>query len=303
MRADVTFNPAAGDTTGTRTATVSVATEAANSSQTLALVGNVSTAPFAVFSTPDVTPTQVGLTLNTSVLIKNTGGSVLTVTAVTASGANSADFVLSNTDCSGYPALTLASQGSCLLNLAFKPSAHGAEPATFTLADNEVAPAAVTFTGYGKDPTGAALSLLLSPTPINGQILFPDTVVNTSSGLVTASVELQNVGNAGASVTSATLPGGDFTQTNTCQAAIAAPGSCAYTITFTPTQAGTRTGTLTIVTNAPGGQTFTVNFTGNGVLIPSARLTPANINFWGRKQWELRALRRWPQSQTPAVPL
>jgi Big-like domain-containing protein/ASPM-SPD-2-Hydin domain-containing protein/beta-propeller repeat-containing protein len=276
----VTFNPASGDATGTRTATVSVPTEAANSPQTLMLVGNVSSAPYAVFSPPSITPVRVGLTLNTTVLVKNTGGGTLTVTGVTASGANAADFVLSNTNCSGYPAFSLASQASCLLNLAFKPSAHGTETATFTLVDNEVAPAAsVTFTGYGMDATGPALQLLLNPTPVNGQVLFPDTVVNTSSGLVTATVTISNTGNASASVTSATLPGGDFTQTNTCQGPIAGPGSCTYTVTFTPTQAGPRTGTLTIVTNAPGGQTFTVNFAGNGVLIPSATLTPASINF------------------------
>ena len=276
---NVTFSPALS-ATGTRTASVSVPTEAANSPQMLALIGMVSSGPFVVFSPPPITPTVVGLTFNTSILVKNTGGSTLNVTGVTPSGPNPADFVLSNMNCSGYPAFNLASQGSCHLNLAFTPSAHGTETATFTLADNETPPAAsVTLTGYGKDATGPALEILYSPSnPVNGQILFPDTVVNTSTFLTTETVTLLNVGNAGVQVTSANLTG-DFAQTNTCQTAIAASSSCAYTITFAPKQTGPRTGTLTIVTNAPGGQNFTVNFAGNGVQIPVATLTPPNINF------------------------
>jgi hypothetical protein len=276
----VTFSPAPG-ATGPRTATVSVPTAAATSPQMLSLVGNVSTGPFAVFPFPPaISPTVVGQTLNTSLLVKNSGGLALSVTGVTPSGPNQADFVLSNVNCSGvYPAFTLVSQGSCLLNLAFKPSAHGTESATFTLVDNETTPAAITFTGYGEDSTGPGLVIEYSPfNPVNGQILFPDTVVNTSTFFTTETVTLQNLGNASVQVTSFNLTG-DFTQTNTCQAAIVASNTCAYTVHFAPTQTGLRTGSLTIVTNAPGGQTFTVNFAGNGVQIPVATVTPANINF------------------------
>jgi hypothetical protein len=276
----VTFNPAVGDVTGTRTATVSIPTNAANSPQTLSLTGNVSTGSFALFTPPAITPITVGLTLNTSVVLKNTGGSALIVTGVTAGGSNSGEYVLSNTSgCTGYPAFTVASQGLCLLNLAFTPSATGTRSATFTLVDNEVNPAVLTLSGYAQATTGPALALLLSPTPINGQVRFPDTVVGKNAGLVTANGTILNEGNASGQITSFSLPGTDFAQTNTCQAAIPASASCTFTVTFSPTTTGLRTGTLTLSTNSPGGQTFTVNFAGTGVQAPAVTVTPPNINF------------------------
>ncbi len=44
--------------------------------------------------------------------------------------------------------------------------------------------------------------------------------------------------------------GGDFTQTNTCQSAVAPGGSCTIDVYVTPSTTGTRTGTLTITDDA-----------------------------------------------------
>jgi hypothetical protein len=56
---------------------------------------------------------------------------------------------------------------------------------------------------------------------------------------------------------------GDFTQTNTCGTSAAVGASCTISITFTPTQGGSRTGTLTVSDSAPGSP-HTVALSGTG---------------------------------------
>jgi VCBS repeat-containing protein len=284
----VTFTPI-GSTPATRTATVTVPSSAANSPQTLSLIGNVSTGPFGVFTPPFVNPTVVAMPINTSIVLKNTGGTTLTVTGVTPSGANPGDFVLSNTSgCTGYPTFSVAPQGVCLLNLKFTPAAVGTRTATFTFAGNQSPAPVLTLSGYGQASGGPELSLLTVPSLVNNQILYPDTVVGHSATFNIAIISLLNLGSgpsSGAHITSAVLAG-DFalatTQTNPCPApatALAGGGSCSYTVIFAPTAPGLRTGTLTISTDAPGQQPFTVNFVGTGVQIPSVAVTPPSITF------------------------
>jgi F5/8 type C domain/Abnormal spindle-like microcephaly-assoc'd, ASPM-SPD-2-Hydin len=56
---------------------------------------------------------------------------------------------------------------------------------------------------------------------------------------------------------------GDFAETSTCGASIAAGASCTVSVTFTPTAAGTQTGSLTIASNATNSLN-TVSLTGTG---------------------------------------
>lgn len=70
---------------------------------------------------------------------------------------------------------------------------------------------------------------------------------------------------------------GDFTQTNTCGSSIPANGSCAVSVTFTPTATGNRTGTLTV--NA-GGTTNTVSLSGTGTAAgPALNASPTSLSF------------------------
>ena len=55
----------------------------------------------------------------------------------------------------------------------------------------------------------------------------------------------------GAAVTFTGMPiSGDFAQTNTCGASLAAQNSCTISVTFKPTAAGKRTGNLPLHDNA-----------------------------------------------------
>jgi hypothetical protein len=271
----VAFSPSAS-ATGTRTASVSVATNAPDSPQTVTLSGTVSTGPYAVFTRPNFIPTNVGSTTSTSINITNSGGATLNATNLSISGPNAGEFSLQQETC-GLPSFSLTVGQVCNVGIAFSPTAHGPRTATLSLTDNESIPASVTLSAFASDPTSSAFEIIETPEPINGAVLFPDSVVGTT-GLTQALISILNEGQGTGSITSITLTG-DYKQTNNCSASIPFEGSCTFTVLFSPTATGTRNGALTIVTNAPGPQTIVVNFTGNGVAVPQVNLAPPNLTF------------------------
>src|SRR5207237_810249 len=103
---------------------------------------------------------------------------------------------------------------------------------------------------------------ILSPASLS----FTDQQVgNTSAPKV---VTLSNMGTALLNITSIAASG-DYAQSNTCGATLAAGANCTINVTFTPTTTGTRTGTITIADDASNSPQ-TVNLTGNGTGTNSA---------------------------------
>jgi parallel beta-helix repeat protein len=115
------------------------------------------------------------------------------------------------------------------------------------VAEFEVFPAAGGSTGSG---------LSVSPTSLT----FPSQTLNTTSSAQTVTVN--NTGSTAVSI-SQIAASGDFAETSTCGASIAASASCTVSVTFTPTAAGTQTGSLTIASNATNSPS-TVSLTGTG---------------------------------------
>ena len=113
-----------------------------------------------------------------------------------------------------------------------------------------------------------AVSLSTSTLTFSGQF-----VGSTSAAQM---VTVSNTGTADLNFSSISISG-DFANTNTCGTRISAGGDCSVSVTFSPTQAGTRTGTLTITDNASGSPQ-TVSLTGTGA---SVSLTPTSLTFSG----------------------
>src|SRR2546428_295507 len=67
-------------------------------------------------------------------------------------------------------------------------------------------------------------------------------------------VTVTNTGTQSAALTSIGTSG-DFSQTNTCTASLAAGAACTINVTFRPTAPGTRTGAITITSNASNSPT------------------------------------------------
>jgi hypothetical protein len=100
-------------------------------------------------------------------------------------------------------------------------------------------------------------SLTASPSSLS----FGDVASGSTSAAQTVTVS--NPGSSAASVSSVSVSG-PFSQTNTCGSSIAAGGSCAVSVKFSPTTGGGQTGTLSVATSAPGSP-LTVALSGTGV--------------------------------------
>lgn len=106
-------------------------------------------------------------------------------------------------------------------------------------------------------------------------LAFGDQALNTTGASQTTT--LRNSGTVAATISGITSDG-DFAQTNDCPPSLAAGGSCAITVSFTPTVSGARTGTLQIASDAPGNP-LRVGLTGNGVGTPALNLMPPYLTF------------------------
>ena len=92
--------------------------------------------------------------------LKNGGTSSITITSVSISGTNAADFSISSKTCG----TSLAAAASCTMSITFKPAATGARTATLSIVDSaKNSPQTVSLSGTGVAPTG---SVTVAPTSL-----------------------------------------------------------------------------------------------------------------------------------------
>jgi Abnormal spindle-like microcephaly-assoc'd, ASPM-SPD-2-Hydin/Beta-propeller repeat len=149
---------------------------------------------------------------------------------------------------------SLAAGASCTVSVAFTPSVASAESAELVFTDTDPTPQFATLTGTG---TANAPVVVLTPTSLD----FGSQLVTTASSPA-KTIMLKNNGNLVLNIASITSSG-DFAETNTCGASLAAGMTCTISVTFTPTATGARAGTITITDNA-NGSPRTVPLTGTG---------------------------------------
>jgi len=241
---NVTFKPTA---IGTRTGTLTLNSNNPGAAPTVALAGT-GIASMAALSPSSLT--FAGQYLKTTsapqiITVTNSGTASLNISTVSISG----DFSQTN-NCG-----VVAVGGTCTVNVSFTPTTTGVRTGTLTVNDDALngSPQSAALSG-----TGVSAIAAVSP----ASLTFANQMVSTTSA--TQTVKLTNSGTAALSISSISITG-DFSQTNTCGTSLAAGGSCALNIAFTPITAGTRTGTLTIADNAANGNPQTVSLTGAGV--------------------------------------
>lgn len=266
----VTFKPTA---TGLRTGTIVITDSAPGSPRTINLSGTGVSA-----SAPQVTVTPTSLTFASqsvgttsaaqNINLTNSGEADLTVTGITITGANTADYAQTN-NCPG----TLTASFSCTIAVTFKPLATGTRTASVSIADNAAgSPQTVTLTGTGTPGTTPQVTF----TPPG--LTFANVPLNTTSAAQTST--LQNTGAAALSITNIAASGtvtGDFTQTNNCPASVAVNGTCTITVKFTPTSTINQTGAVTVTDNTPNGSDL-LALAGNGTA-PEVNLSATTLAF------------------------
>ena len=149
----------------------------------------------------------------------------------------------------------LPARASCVINVVFEPHSINTVPGTITITDDAPnSPQIVSLTGVGT-------LVGLSPGTLN----FGTQPVGTTSG--EQIITLTNHGTGSVSLVGARFSGadaGDFAQTNTCGASLAAGASCTFSVTFTPHGQGRRTASLGVSDSGGGGSPQTATLTGYG---------------------------------------
>ncbi len=177
-------------------------------------------------------------------ILTNCGQAVLNVTNVTVTGTGSNDFTVVEDCQSGSP---IAVDGTCTFTIQFTPVTNGTRTATLRIfSDAGPTPKTVTLQGTGFIRTPkvclAATSVTFSNTVV-GEVSDPVSVTITNCG--TTNLVVSGVGIVG------TNPG-DFAIVNNTCANIATGQTCQVTLTFNPTEGGSRTATLAITNDAAG---------------------------------------------------
>ena len=238
----VTFSPSAS---GSRTASVQVTDNAADSPESVSLSGTgVAPAPTVTLSPASLAfGTQQAATVSTAktVTLANSGTAALSISSIAVAGTNAGDFAQTN----NCPA-SLAVNANCTISVTFDPTATGSRTASVQVTDN----AADSPESVSLDGTGSAPAVSLSPTNLS----FGSQVMGSPSSA--QSVTLTNNGSAALTISSIALTGanpGDFAQTNTCPASpatLAVNGTCTISVTFNPTALGSRSASVQITDNA-----------------------------------------------------
>lgn len=234
---NVVFSPTA---TGNQVASLSIA--AAGGTVVVALGGIGANATTVSYSLSPASVAFGNVTANTSsmplpVTVTNTGGATLTISGVTFSGGLPGNFAQSNTCGSPVPpGLT------CTINVTLVPTVSGYLFSNlYVVAVGVSAAQSVNVNGTGTVPYIAApTSLQFGSVPVN-TLSQPQVVTVTNTGSVAMPPPTIAFGNAGAS---------QYSQTNTCGAAVPVGASCSVAVTFRPTATGTQAAILKL--RSPG---------------------------------------------------
>jgi hypothetical protein len=108
----------------------------------------------------------------------------------------------------------------------------------------------------GNGGGGGGGSVTLAPSSLT----FATTNLHDTSAAQTVTM----TNSTGSAITIASIvASGDFAQTNTCGASLAAAASCTISVTFSPTAGGARSGSI-VITDSGVGSPRTVTLTGSG---------------------------------------
>ncbi len=265
------FNPT---TTGARNDSLSVTIDGLT--QTIALSGTGLAPAFSIGSATLNINATVGNNNNASTTITNSGTSTLSLTALSFSGAASAEYALggSNT-CTSVT--SLGAGNSCTLQVQFTPSVAGARNASLNITHNATgSPQVVTLNGTAIPAPEP--SILASASSLS----FVDTQLGSTSQ---QSVTVENNGTAALTFSSIAVSGAhaaDFVRGGTCSTGspLGIGITCTVTVTFGPAALGARTASLAINSNASNGN-LTLPLSGQGVPVPApvVSLSTATLAF------------------------
>jgi hypothetical protein len=236
---------------GAVTGTLTVTSNASNSSLTIPLSGTGTQAQISATPASVNFGTVVKGTSNSqTITLQNGGNSTLTFSQVTPPGAGFSITGLST-------ATTIPAGGGVTFNAIFTPTSTATISGSITLATNGTPSSLViNLTGAGSAPI---LQLGASPTSLN----FNTVTVGNSSSLTST---LTNNGNSNINISGVTITGGSgLTASGISGGTILMPGqSATVTITFAPTTAVVLTGASIKIASNTANSPTTISLSGTG---------------------------------------
>jgi hypothetical protein len=245
----VAFAPQSG---GAASGSITVASNASNPTLNVGLSGTAVT-PGALSANPSSLgfgSVQTGSNKTLSAGVTNSGGSSVTISQVTASGAG---YSVSGIT----PPVTLGAGQSYTFSVTFAPTVSGSASGTVSVGSNASNPTlSIPLTGTGTTPG----SLAVTPSAIN----FGNVVVGTTKS---QTATLSATG-APVTVSSASVSSSEFSVTGLSFPVTLAAGSMApFTVTFIPQALGTASANITFASNATNPPTVE-SLSGSGTPAP-----------------------------------
>ena len=260
VKATVTFAPSAS---GTASGSATFVSDASVPSLSLSLSGT-GASPGQLVSTPasmSFGTVPVGSTQTQSATLSNSGGSSLTISQASVTGAGFSVGGLS------LP-LTLSPGQAVKATIAFAPAASGNASGTLNVAST-ASSVALALSGAGATPG----QLVASPTSVS----FGTVPVGSSQ---TQTATLTNTGGSSLTISQGTVTGTGFSLTGLTLPATLAPGqSVSAAVVFAPTTSGSASGYLSIASNASD-PTLGVNLSGSGSTVSvQLSVSPSAMSF------------------------
>lgn len=198
-----------------------------------------------------------------SVAVSDPGGAAVAGLQVGATG----DFQITSDTCG----VSLASGGSCTVQITFEPTAGGTRNGVLTISGTTAGlqPAQIQLTGQGQSPG----SLTGSPTNIG----FGNVIVGQSSAPQTATIT--NTGQSLAAGLAFKITGDYGIQKNTCGVSLAGGDSCTIMVVFSPSATGDRAGMLTAISTTAGVGSASIVLDGTGQPPGYITTSPASLTF------------------------
>ncbi|MGB9235806.1 MAG: choice-of-anchor D domain-containing protein [Terriglobales bacterium] len=203
-------------------------TEQTSLQLTVAGVPRVSLSPKSLtFSNEVVGEASAAKTIS----LTNTGTATLDIGSIVSSG----DFAINSNTCSS----TLAANKNCKIEVTFAPTQLGKRAGAITITDNAPdTPQTVALSGTGIEPAALTPASATYVKQAVGTTGLAKTFSLTNDGTVTlTSIVISTTGDFAVSAT-------------TCTTSLTAKGKCTISVTFTPTETGTRMGQLSVSDNA-----------------------------------------------------
>jgi hypothetical protein len=207
----------------------------------------------------------VGDTVTKNLTVKNSGHAPLVISSATPSDS---EYAVTGAGTCGVIPVTLASETSCTLGLAFTPNAIGAHSASLTINDDGgTGSQNVSLSGTGTvDLTTSSSSLVFPSVKFGAKTAKSFSVTNRQTRSVTIGETIGGTNAADFSIT-----GGS------CTANLAAKATCSILVTFKPGALGTESAAMTFTDSPDPLGPYTVGLS-TGATIP-ATVTPVTLAY------------------------